>query len=166
MEHFYHYILHSNVINFVIMIAILYAIIKKVNLGKTFDQSIENVSANINKSDNEKVKAQSLLDDAQNLIDKLPNDIKTLENNSKEKVAIFTDKIAENTQKTIFELEKNIDKVISIEEKKISNLMNEKTSKASVELAKQHITDLLDKNPELHNQFITNSLDELDKVKL
>lgn len=166
MEQFYNYILHSNIINFVIMLCILYAIIKKVNLGKTFDQSINNVNSNIQKSDSEKEKAQNQLNAAKELFEKLPQDIQTLENNSQDKVKIFTDKIAENTQKTIFELEKNIDRAISIEEKKISNLMSENTSKASVELAKQQIVDLLNKNPELHNQFVMNSLDELDKVKL
>ena len=44
--------------------------------------------------------------------------------------------------------------------------MTEKTSHNSMELAKQHILKRLEENPELHNQFILNSLDELDKVKL
>lgn len=166
MENFYNYILHSNIINFIIMLIILYAIIRKVNLNNSFEQSIQNVDSDIKKSDKEKEKAQHLLNDAKDLIDQLPNDVATLEKNSQEKVEIFTTKITENTHKTIFDLEKNIDKAISIEEKKISNLMSEKTSKASIELAKQHIQSMLDKNPDLHTQFIMNSLDELDKVKL
>ena len=68
--------------------------------------------------------------------------------------------------KAIFNIEKNIDKVVSIEEKKISNLLTEKTSLASIELAKQHIEKMLEQNPELHNKFIQNSIDELDKVKI
>lgn len=166
MEQIYNYILHSNIINFIIMLWILYAIIKKINLGKTLEQSIENVNSNIQKSDKDKHESQITLNKAKELIDKLPEDIKTLEQTSQQKVEIFTTKITENTQKTIFNLEKNIDRAISIEEKKISNLMSEKTSKASIELAKQHILKQLEENPELHNQFIMNSLDELDKVKL
>ena len=100
------------------------------------------------------------------MIEKLPQDIKDLEENSKGKVEVFKDKIDENTQKAIFNIEKNVDRVVSIEEKKISNLLTEKTSLASVELAKQHIEKMLEQNPELHNQFIQNSIDELDKVKI
>jgi hypothetical protein len=44
--------------------------------------------------------------------------------------------------------------------------MTEKTAKASVELARKHIQDLLNANPELHNKYILESLDELEKVKL
>ena len=100
------------------------------------------------------------------MIEKLPQDIKNLEQTSKEKVEVFKDKIDENAQKAIFNIEKNIDKVVSIEEKKISNLLTEKTSLASIELAKQHIEKMLEQNPELHNKFIQNSIDELDKVKI
>ena len=55
---------------------------------------------------------------------------------------------------------------MEIEEKKISNLVTKKTSKESIDLAKNKLIDLLKKEPELHNQFIQQSLDELDKVKI
>lgn len=166
MTNFLNYILHSNIINFIIMIYILYAIIKKVNLGKSFDTSISGIEAGIKKSDNEKAKSKKVLKEAKKLIDGLPQDIETLEQNSADKIKVFKEKIEENTQKTIFDIEKNVDRAISMEEKKISNLMTEKTSGYSLEVAKQHILNQLEANPDLHNQFILNSLDELDKVKL
>lgn len=166
MTNFLNYILHSNIINFIIMIYILYAIIKKVNLGKSFDTSISGIEAGIKKSDKEKAKSKKVLKEAKKLIDGLPQDIETLEQNSADKIKVFKEKIEENTQKTIFDIEKNVDRAISMEEKKISNLMTEKTSSYSLEVAKQHILNQLEANPDLHNQFILNSLDELDKVKL
>ena len=166
MTNFLNYILHSNIINFIIMLYILYVIVKKVNLGKSFDSSITEIEAGIKKSDKEKAKSKKVLKEAKKLIDGLPQDIETLEQNSADKIKVFKEKIEENTQKTIFDIEKNVDRAVSIEEKKISNLMTEKTSHNSMELAKQHILKRLEENPELHNQFILNSLDELDKVKL
>ena len=44
--------------------------------------------------------------------------------------------------------------------------MTGKTVIASVELAKDNIKILLKSNPDLHNKFFEDSLDELDKVKL
>ena len=110
--------------------------------------------------------SKKVLKEAKKLIDGLPQDIEVLEQNSADKIKVFKEKIEENTQKTIFDIEKNVDRAVSIEEKKISNLITEKTSHNSMELAKQHILKQLDENPELHNQFILNSLNELDKVKL
>ena len=161
-----HYILHSNVINFAIMIWILAVIVKKLNLGKNFEKSVEDITLEIKKSDDEKAKAEKLRDEAQEILDNLPQDIETIEKSSAEKTKAFKESIEENTQKAIFNIDKNIKKSLAIEEKKISNLMTEKTSKASVELARKHIQDLLNSNPELHNKYILESLDELDKVKL
>lgn len=166
MTNFISYILHSNIINFTIMLCILYFIVKKVNLGKNFDSSIAGIEDGIKKSDKEKAKSKKVLKEAKKLIDGLPQDIQILEQNSTDKIKVFKEKIDENTQKTIFEIEKNVERAISIEEKKISNIMTEKTSNYSLDLAKQQILEQLEANPELHNQFILNSLDELDKVKL
>lgn len=156
----------SNTVNFILMLIILAYIVKKIDLNNIFEGSVNLVKASIDKSDEEKNKSQSMLKEAQNLMEKLPEDVKELESNAKTKVEIFKDKIEEDTQKTIYNLEKNVDRVISIEEKKISNILTDKTSKASVELAKLQIAKLLGENPDLHNQFIQNSLDELDKVVL
>ncbi len=156
----------SNTINFILMVAFLAWVVNKINLNSSLEKSIEAVKSTIKKSDDEKLKSHKVLDEAKALIDGLPNDIKTLEKNSAEKIDVFKSQIEAETQKTIYNLEQNIDRVISIEEKKISNILTEKTSSASVELAKQHIINVLKSNTDLHNQFIQNSLDELERVKL
>jgi len=163
---FFKYLATSNTINFIIMVAILAIIVKKMNLNSVFDSSISKVDASIKKSDEEKEKSEKLLTGAQKLIEKLPQDIETLEKEAVSKAEVFKAQIEASTQKTIFGIHQNVDRAIAIEEKKISNLMTGKTIKASVELAKSNIEELLAKNPELHGKFIEESLDELDKVNL
>lgn len=160
------YLATSNAINFLIMLAILGWILKKVNLGKSFKDSISAVEAGINKSIDERNQANAKLEHSKSLIEKLPEEIQDLEANSKHKIKVFKEQIEENTQKTIFSLEKNIDNVLELEEKKISNVLTDKASLASVELAKHHFINMLKENPQLHDQFIQNSLDELDKVNI
>ena len=156
----------SNTINFIIMAALLVWIVRKINLNSNFDKTIESVKESIEKSDDEKQKSEKILQAAKLLIDRLPEDVQTLEKNSGDKIEVFKAQIDEETQKTILNLGKNIDRAISIEEKKISNILTEKTAAASVELAKLHIIEVLKQNPMLHNQFVNSSLDELEKVKL
>ena len=148
------------------MIWILTVIVKKLNLGNGFKKSVDDIALEIKKSDEAKEKAIEMKDEAQKILDNLPQDIETIEKSSAEKTKAFKDSIEANTQKALFNIDNNIKKSLSIEEKKISNLMTEKTSKASIELARQHIQNLLSKNPELHNKYILESLDELEKVKL
>ncbi len=160
------YILHSNVINFMLMIWILAAIVKKFNINTNLKNAIANIELEIKKSENEKENSNKKLLEAQETLDNLPKDLETIENTSNEKTVAFKNSIEENTQKTIYNIDNNIKKALAIEEKKISNLITEKTSKASIELAKRHIQDLLNSKPELHNKYIMESLDELDKVSI
>ena len=161
---FFKYLATSNTINFIIMVVILAVIVKKMNLSASMNKSISGVESSIKKSDEEKVISENKLAEAKDRIEKLPTDIKNLEEEAVAKADVFKSKIEESTQKTISGIESNIDRVISIEE--ISNIMTGKTVIASVELAKDNIKNLLKSNPDLHNKFFEDSLDELDKVKL
>ena len=57
-------------------------------------------------------------------------------------------------------------KSLTIEEEKFSNLLKDQTVIASVEKAKAGIIKQLEENPDLHAKFIAESLDELDRAKL
>ena len=160
------YILQSNIINFILMLVILVWIVRKFNIGKSFDDSVAVVEAGIKKSDDEKLKSQEKLNEAKALIDRLPEDVKALKQSSEDKGKIFKREIENNAKKTILGINHNIEHNIEVEEQKFSNVLTDKTSTASVELAALHIKNLLASNPELHNKFIQDSLDELDKVKL
>lgn len=163
---FIKYLAESNAINFVIMLIILGFIIKKVNLQKSFNSSIKNVESKILKSDEVKETAKSSFTGAKSTIDRLPEDIAALEKEALSKSKVFKEQIEESTQKAILTIQKNADRAISIEEKKISNLLTGKTITDSIELAANNLKDMLDNNPELHNKFIEESLEELDRVKL
>lgn len=159
-------LVESNTVNFIIMVILLYVILKKVHIGTAFEKMIDSIKNNIEKSEHTKRKSLETLENSKNKMEKLPEDLAALEKTSGDKIKAFEDKITSNTKKTISDLNSSISRVMEIEEKKISNLITEKTSKDSVNLAKSKIIDLLNKNPELHNQFIQQSLDELDKVKI
>ena len=75
------FLINTNTVNFIIMALILGYLVKKMNLGKSFEQGIDSVKALISKSDDAKNTSKKRFDEAQALINGLPNDIKTLENN-------------------------------------------------------------------------------------
>jgi F0F1-type ATP synthase membrane subunit b/b' len=156
----------SNTINFLLMVWILAVIVRKINLGNAFAKGVSEVKSLITKSEDKKNESQKNLDEVNILMEKLPQDVVDLEKASKEKAKVFKKTIEENTKNTVSNLEKNIEKVVSVEEKKISNLLQEESANASIELAKQKILEALETKPELHNEFIKDSLDELEKVVL
>ena len=156
---FFKYLATSNAINFIIMLVILGIIIAKINLKSSLNDAVAGVENSIKNSDNEKEKSENVLETSKKEFNRLPEVIQL-------KVRVFKDKIEENTQKNIQDIQKNVERSLSIEEDKISNLLTGRTINASVALAQDNIRDLLKNNPELHLKFIDESLDELDKVKL
>ena len=101
------FILHSNIINFTIMLCILYFIVKKFNLGKTFKDAIEAVSTSIKKSDEAKSNSKKILNDAKKSIANLDIEIKEIKESSTHKLDAFKEKINQTTQQTVFDIEKN-----------------------------------------------------------
>lgn len=156
----------SNTVNFIIMAIILGVIIKKMNTTSMLEKSSDTIRNNIEKSERSKRKSHETLAESQKQMDRLPQDIAALESTSESKIKAFEDKIKSNTKKTISDINQSINRAMEIEEKKISNLITEKTSKDSITSAKNKIIDILNQNPDLHNQFIQQSLDELDKVQI
>ena len=156
----------SNTINFAIMAILLGVIIKKLHLSTAFEKSIEAIENQISNSETEKANSSKILGKNKDLIEKLPNELEEMEKTSQSKLTAFEEKIEDNTRKTIENLVLSTDRIKSIEEKKVSNLLTQSTSKEALELAKNRMCELLENNPEMHNDFIQQSIDELDKVKI
>ena len=53
-----------------------------------------------------------------------------------------------------------------MEESKISNSLKTKTAAESIKNAEHNIIDILELNPQLHDKFINNSLEELERVTI
>lgn len=156
----------SNTINFIIMLGILAVIVIKMNLKASMDTSISNVAAIIKKSDDAKSESITKLEKSKAEIEKLPTDIENLKKEAKVKADVFKKQIENSSSEEISNIKNSISRVMSIEEKKISNALQKKTIEESILMAEKNIKRLLSENSDLHRQFIQESLDELDKVNL
>lgn len=163
---FLKYLATSNTINFILMVGILYWIIKKIDLNNIFESGIKKIQSDIQNSENKKEASKHELDKAKAILDGLPKDIETLDNNCNEKINIFKEQIKTNTKNNITKINSDIERVIAVDEKKISKLILEEAAKDSVLKAESDIINLLKEKPELHDKFIQNSIDELDKVNI
>lgn len=154
----------SNTVNFIIMTVLLVIIVKKLNLGAAFEKSIEAVKSLIEKSEREKEYGSGVLKKQQDLTDRLPEDLANLERTSDSKIRAFKKQIETNTKTAVSDMSYAADRIMSIEEKKISNLLTVETSAEAVECARKRICGLIESNPGLHDDFIRQSLDELEKA--
>ena len=154
----------SNTINFIIMLGILAVIVIKMNLKASMDTSISNVAGIIKKSDEAKSESVTKLEKSKAEIEKLPTDIENLKKEAK--ADVFKKQIENSSSEEISNIKNSVSRVMSIEEKKISNDLQKKTIEESILMAEKNIKRMLSENSDLHRQFIQESLDELDKVNL
>ena len=156
----------TNTVNFLLMAAILYLIIKKMNISSSLKKGVDNVINSIKNSEQEKENSQNLVDSAAATMSKLPEQIKEIEKFSEQKTEVFKKQLEETSNKTIENIKQNVEKVVAIEEKKISNHITSETVADSIEASKNNIIEMLKDKPNLKYKFIDKSLEELDRIQL
>lgn len=159
-------IVRSNTFNFVLLVAIFWFLFKKINvsnfIGK-LQQDIINAIENVKKS---KELAGEKLSKAKDSVKNLESDIKAQMDLADNTAKTISDNILEDTEKRIEIIHSSVDKTIATEEKSLSAKLTEKAAAAAVAIAKNHIINTLKNRPDLHDKYIGESIQELDRINL
>lgn len=158
-------IVKSNAFNFVVMIIILGWLLKKANLTSALENLKSKVIEQIEKAKSEKENAKNDLLKAKKSVANLDTEIKERILSAEEQAKTVAKRILDETESKIQQIESNVKRAVESEEKTVSSKLTSKTVNASVQLAKNHIKSLLQDHPELHKQYINESIENLDKVK-
>ena len=144
------------------MLVILHIIIKKANLNLHFDNAIKNVSNELENSENKKQISEKDLATAKEMTKNLPEKIKEIEAISDEKIRTLKLAILNDLEKQKANVILATQKTIASEKQKIYTTLTQETLKKAGETAKENIIRKLNEDVELHNEFINNSIKELD----
>ena len=164
LANFWNIIVKSNTFNFAALLLIFAILFKKLNVSALVEKIKQDIINTINNAKAERENAKNKLYDAQKSIEHIEEEIKQRLDEASLRGEGIAKQIAANADEQVKLIEKNISRVINAEEKTLSAKITEKTLKASIELAKQHIKNTLVNNPELHNKFIDESIDNIDRV--
>ncbi|HIT92114.1 MAG TPA: hypothetical protein IAD11_04260 [Candidatus Stercorousia faecigallinarum] len=164
LANFWNIIVKSNTFNFAVLLLIFAILFKKLNVSALVEKIKQDIINTINNAKAERENAKNKLYDAQKSIEHIEEEIKQRLDEASLRGEGIAKQIAANADEQVKLIEKNISRVINAEEKTLSAKITEKTLKASIELAKQHIKNTLVNNPELHNKFIDESIDNIDRV--
>lgn len=159
-------IVQTNTFNFAILVLIFAVIFRKIKLGEVLENLKEEIVKAIKNAEEEKARAKNELAEAKKSIKHLDEDIQAAISSANSRAEQIASQILVNTQKEIDLIKSNIDKIIKAEEKTISTTLADKTAKASIALAKNHIISVLEDQPELHEKYINESINELDRIQL
>lgn len=161
-QEIYEYILHSNLINFLIMVYLLALIFKKFKLGNILDKISYEIINNVETSANAVQKALSEYKEAKRESRTVNQKTDKIISDAKEKIEKFKEKNAVEIKEKEELLEKNVEKQeVAYLDRRIQKTTNEikcAISKLSVETIKSML------NEELHKKIIVDAMDELDSI--
>lgn len=164
MSHIWNTIVMSNTFNFVIFVLILAWIMKKIKVGEIITSLQQKIIKIIDEAKKEKEEALGRLSQAENAVANLGEELETIVKDAQRSAEFIGEKLLNEAQKQIESIELNATKVIEAEEKLLVSTLTKNTSKASVEAAKSHISQTLEQAPSLHEKYINESIDELDRL--
>lgn len=156
--------MESNTFNFIIFLALFGLIFKKVNITGAINSLQAKIIKFIDDAKKEKDEAEAKLSTAENEVANLSEELKVIVEDAKKSAEVIGSKILDEAKKQVENIEANAIKVIDAEEKQLIAKLSKSTSKASVEVAKNHIQNVLEETPTLHEKFINESIDDLDRL--
>ena len=164
LANFWNIIVESNTFNFAVLLVIFAVLYKKMNVADGIEKIKQGIINSINSAKEEQKCAKNKLKDAQKSIENIDSDIAKQLEDAVQRGEGLANQILANTEEKVQLIEKNVKRVINAEEKTLSAKMTEKTLKASIELAKKHIISTLENNQDLHNKFIDESIENIDRM--
>ena len=157
-------ILHSNVINFGIMIALFAFIAYKLKVGEKIENLRDSVKNKVEESDAIKDEAKK---DYQKVADSLANiedELKAIVEKAEETAKSFEQKTRAELDKSVEMLKQNIEKQIETEQNHIQSELLNNAAVSSIEIAQRQIKTALDKDKKLHRKYIEEFINSLDKA--
>lgn len=157
-------IVYSNTFNFIVFVLILAFIAKKVNIGAVISSLQAKIIKLIDDAKKEHEEATNKLKTAEKEVENLPNELKGIIDDAHKSAEVISNKILSEAQKQIESIESNAQKVIEAEEKMLIAKLTKNTSQASIETATKHIQNVFVETPTLHEKYINESIEELDRL--
>lgn len=159
-------ILESNLINFIVVFVIMAFIIKKINFGDKIENVRKTIKSYVDESSNEKAAAEKELSQIQAKIEHLQDDIKDIEATAQNNIKGFENKIQEEIYEKKKDIDKNAERILNLETKNFKDKLSSVLSEASINLARKNAIEQLKNNRELHNKYINEALEGIDKINL
>ena len=160
------YIGRTNLFNFVIFLAIIIFVCKKINVTGKLEAAKKDVVNNIENSKTAKSDSESTLNAIEESVAHIEEEIDEIIKKAEENARMVGGKILEDAEKSVENIKYNSKKTADARAGLIRNDIMRRASAASVGVAKNHIINELRNNPELHNKLIDESVDAINGVEI
>ena len=159
-------ILHSNVINFAVMIGFFAILGWFLKVPEKLEMYKNSIKKTVEDSDLLKEEAKAELDKVSDSLKNIDEELDAIVRKAHETAVSFEVKAKADIEKSVERIKTNIEKRVSSEEHQIQAQLMKNISASSIEAAHRQIKTALDGNSELHKKYINEFIDNLDKIDM
>lgn len=159
----WHNILHSNLLNFILMVLILYSLLTPV-IKKMVNENTEKTAQAVNNSIKSKEDAEKKLNEAKEDYNTVSQETEEIDKIALNTLESLKNKAKQDTQKAKQILEENAKKSVKSEEARINSLLTKDTVEDSIKQAEKEIKQRLAQDENLHDILIERAIDELESI--
>ena len=157
-------ILHSNVINFAIMIAVFAFIAYKLNVMQKIEDMRASIQKNVEDSDNIKAEAIKEFEAVSASLGNVEAETEAIIAKAEETVKTIEQKTKEELDKSVALIKQKAKKQVVSEQNQVQGQLLQNVSSSSIEVAQRQIKTALDKDKELHRKYIEDFINSIDKI--
>ena len=151
---------------FLIVLSILVVIFVKLNLKEKIEVLRDEIRTYVDTSVQEKNVAEKNLSLIKERIQQLPEEIEDIRKSTENSVKSIGEKIRADIEEQKQDIVNSAERIFNLETKKFKQKLTASLSEKSVEIARDNAINQLKENVELHNKYIDNAIDELDRISL
>ena len=159
-------ILHSNAINFVIMVAFFLFIAYKMKVSQAVENHRASIQKTIEDSDLLKKDSAEELQKVEKSLENLPQELEGILKNAEQTAKAYESKTKAEIDKLVQSIKDNTEKQISAEEKHTNSVVLKNAGNASVEVAQKQVMKALERDNSLHRKLISDFINEIDGLEV
>ena len=166
MIEIWQYIIQTNTLNFLIVLAIVLFIASKLDIKTKLEKVRCEIQVFVDESSKEKENSLKALDNINQKIKHLPEEIADIKQTAENNVKGIEQRINSEIQEKMSDIENNAKRILGLETKKFKSKLSGILSQASIDLARKNAEEQLKNNRELHNKYINDAINEIDRINL
>lgn len=159
-------ILHSNLINFLILAGIIFYAVIKIDVSSIIEAKRKKVEECINASESSKNEAVNVLAGAKEKFEHVETEITEITQSAESTLKSLEGKILKDADEQIQKVKNNINKVVDSEKNKVVSELSKNISDISITRSAENLKRKLAEDTELHNRLIEQAIDNLDGVRI
>lgn len=157
-------ICESNLFNFVVMVLLLSWLVKKFDIGSKIETGRKRIETTIADSENLKEENLKKLYEAQDSSTKIDEKMLKIFKSAEDKARFVGEKLLDEGKIQTETIKENCKKAIEANVKTVKNEIVKETAEEAMKLAEEHIKSELERDSNLHQKYIYESIDAIDGI--